>query len=206
MSASTPAETFPHTYVCEFPTPVGPVAARAAVGVPKKNGRASDGNGDADSAALIGMWFVDPADPSSVPGDAVAVESIGDARARRLLEDLQAALTDLFAGRDVHFDWPIELRGTELQKAVWEQLRGIPFGQTRTYGQLAAAIGRPTAARAVGQAVGKNPICLLLPCHRVVGAGGKLTGFAGGLQRKRALLELERTIGENGAGVRAAAE
>ncbi|RAV33542.1 cysteine methyltransferase, partial [Corynebacterium heidelbergense] len=115
------------------------------------------------------MWFVDPADPSSVPGDAVAVESIGDARARRLLEDLQAALTDLFAGRDVHFDWPIELRGTELQKAVWEQLRGIPFGQTRTYGQLAAAIGRPTAARAVGQAVGKNPICLLLPCHRVVG-------------------------------------
>ncbi len=96
------------------------------------------------------------------------------------------------AGQRREFDLPLAPRGTDFQRAVWEQVSAIPYGRTRTYGEIAAALGRPGSARAVGAAVGRNPIWLAIPCHRVVGKGGALTGYAGGLERKAFLLALER--------------
>ena len=90
------------------------------------------------------------------------------------------------------FDLPLAPRGTPFQVAVWEALRAVPYGTTCTYAELAAALGRPAAVRAVGAANGRNPICIVVPCHRVVGAGGALTGYAGGLAHKQQLLDLER--------------
>jgi methylated-DNA-[protein]-cysteine S-methyltransferase len=101
-------------------------------------------------------------------------------------------LGDYFAGLRAEFDLPIALAGTAFQLRVWAALREIPFGETVTYGELAARIGRPTAARAVGLANGRNPISIIVPCHRVVGASGDLTGYGGGLDRKRYLLAFER--------------
>lgn len=90
------------------------------------------------------------------------------------------------------FDLPLAPRGTPFQQAVWQQLLRIPYGEVRTYGQLAAALGKPGASRAVGSACRRNPLCILIPCHRVVGADGSLTGYAGGLDIKEYLLELEK--------------
>ncbi|MEV0644584.1 methylated-DNA--[protein]-cysteine S-methyltransferase [Phytomonospora sp. NPDC050363] len=101
-------------------------------------------------------------------------------------------LGEYFEGERTAFDVPLRLAGTEFQRKVWRELLEIPAGETRTYGQLAAVLGRPTASRAVGLANGKNPISIIVPCHRVVGANGSLTGYGGGLPRKRFLLELER--------------
>jgi len=100
-------------------------------------------------------------------------------------------LREYFEGRRRVFCLPLELHGTEFQKTVWHELRQIPYGQTRTYGQIAAAIGKPAASRAVGGANHANQIPILIPCHRVIGSDGGLTGFAGGLAIKRFLLELE---------------
>lgn len=96
-----------------------------------------------------------------------------------------------FSGERREFDLPLSLSGTPFERLVWDRLRAIPHGETRTYGEIAASIGRPGASRAVGRACGANPVLVVVPCHRVVGAGGKLTGFAAGLDAKRALLELE---------------
>jgi methylated-DNA-[protein]-cysteine S-methyltransferase len=96
-----------------------------------------------------------------------------------------------FDGRLTEFDLPLALTGTPFQRRVWAQLQRIPYGQTVTYGELAEHIGRPTAARAVGLANGRNPISIVVPCHRVVGSAGDLTGYGGGINRKRQLLELE---------------
>ena len=96
-----------------------------------------------------------------------------------------------FAGELTEFDLPLEPSGTAFQREVWAALRKIPYGRTVGYAQLAAAVGRPSAARAVGAANGRNPISIVIPCHRVIGAAGALTGFGGGLERKRSLLELE---------------
>lgn len=101
-------------------------------------------------------------------------------------------LQEYFAGRRTAFDFPIALSGTDFQRDVWTALRDIPFGTTTTYRDLAESIGRPTAMRAVGLAVGHNPVSVVVPCHRVVGANGALTGYAGGLPRKQFLLNLER--------------
>ena len=108
---------------------------------------------------------------------------------------LQAAaeLEEYFAGKRKSFTVPLSPRGTPFQLAVWQALRDIPYGQTRTYGEIAAAIGRPRAARAVGMANHDNPLLIFTPCHRVVGKDGSLTGFACGLEVKRRLLELEQT-------------
>lgn len=95
-------------------------------------------------------------------------------------------------GQRKTFDFPYELHGTKFQKDVWEALRQIPYGQTRTYGQVAAEVGNPKAGRAVGMANHENPLMIVIPCHRVVGSDGKLVGYAGGLDMKKALLELER--------------
>lgn len=101
-------------------------------------------------------------------------------------------LTAYFAGELTTFDVAIDLAGTEFQRRVWTALQAIPYGRTVTYGQIAAQIGAPAASRAVGLANGHNPISIIVPCHRVVGANGALTGYGGGLDRKRFLLELER--------------
>lgn len=108
-----------------------------------------------------------------------------------LWEKTRGELAEYFAGERRTFDLPIRYAGTPFQKAVWAELLRIPYGETRTYGQLAVALGRPKAARAVGGACHNNPIVLLIPCHRVLGADGSLTGFAGGTDTKKALLSLE---------------
>lgn len=107
---------------------------------------------------------------------------------------LQAAaeLDEYFAGERRSFTVPLAPHGTAFQLAVWQALRAIPYGETRTYGEIAAAVGRPRAARAVGMANHDNPLLIFTPCHRVVGKDGSLTGFACGLEVKRRLLELER--------------
>lgn len=110
-----------------------------------------------------------------------------------LTEAVFCQLQEYFAGTRRKFEIPYELRGTEFQKKVWAALEEIPYGQTRSYGDVARAVGNPKAVRAVGLANGKNPLWIVVPCHRVVGAGGKLTGYAGGLEMKRALLELEKS-------------
>jgi methylated-DNA-[protein]-cysteine S-methyltransferase len=103
-----------------------------------------------------------------------------------------------FAGRLRTFDVPLRPRGTAFQLEVWEALRAIPYGTTVSYSEIARRIGRPSAARAVGRAVGQNPLGVVVPCHRVVGASGALTGFAWGLDRKRRLLKFEATVAQNG--------
>ncbi|MDD2924299.1 methylated-DNA--[protein]-cysteine S-methyltransferase [Rhodoferax sp.] len=103
-------------------------------------------------------------------------------------------LTQYFAGQRRAFDLPLDLScGTVFQQSVWRALQGIAPGSTCSYGALSAQIGRPAAVRAVGAAVGRNPLSIIVPCHRVIGANGSLTGYAGGLERKSALLQLEKT-------------
>jgi methylated-DNA-[protein]-cysteine S-methyltransferase len=99
-----------------------------------------------------------------------------------------------FAGELRAFDLPLVIAGTDFQQRVWRELAEIPFGETATYGEVAQRIGRPTASRAVGAANGQNRIAIVLPCHRVIGQSGKLTGFAGGLDRKAQLLDFERSV------------
>jgi len=111
---------------------------------------------------------------------------------RETMRQLQA----YFAGELKSFDVPLEIAGTEFQKRVWSALRTIPYGQTRSYSAIAAQIGAPRAVRAVGAANGRNPIPIIVPCHRVIGASGSLVGFGGGLDWKRLLLNLEATYVE----------
>lgn len=105
----------------------------------------------------------------------------------RLISQLDA----YFAGKLRKFKIPLDLRGTSFQRRVWDLLCDIPWGETRSYGQIAKSLGRPKAARAVGRAVGTNPVSIVVPCHRVIGSDGTLTGYGGGLDRKEALLKLE---------------
>jgi methylated-DNA-[protein]-cysteine S-methyltransferase len=104
---------------------------------------------------------------------------------------LRGQLAEYFAGSRQEFDLALLPEGTPFECSVWEQLRRIPFGETRSYGEIAEAIGRPGAARAVGRANGANPIPIVVPCHRVIGSNGSLTGFGGGLEAKSRLLEIE---------------
>jgi len=110
------------------------------------------------------------------------------------LAGVAAQLADYFAGRRMDFDLPLNPHGTPFQMRVWAALRDIPYGRTTTYGDLATGLGQPTASRAVGLANGRNPLAVIVPCHRVIGANGSLTGFGGGLERKRWLLEHERSV------------
>ena len=122
----------------------------------------------------------------------------GTSEEQTLLERLEAELKEYAQGRRRNFDLPLNPEGTPFQRQVWEQLKGIPYGERKTYGALAAALGKPAAARAVGAACGKNPIVVLIPCHRVVGRDGSLTGYSalGGTETKRRLLELEQKFAE----------
>lgn len=111
-----------------------------------------------------------------------------------VLESAQAQLEEYFAGTRRRFDLPLDPVGTDFQRDVWMLLRDIEFGDTTTYGRLAAQLGRPSASRAVGAAVGRNPLGLIVPCHRVIGGSGALTGYAGGIQRKTWLLQHEGVL------------
>lgn len=112
-----------------------------------------------------------------------------------ILCEAERQLAEYFKGERTTFDLPMNFRGTDFQKRVWQQLLQIPYGQTRSYGSLALAIGNASASRAVGLANSRNPLSIVVPCHRVIGASGKLTGFAGGLQIKATLLKLEGAQG-----------
>jgi methylated-DNA-[protein]-cysteine S-methyltransferase len=112
----------------------------------------------------------------------------------RVFTEAARQLGEYFAGRRTVFDLPLVIRGTAFERTVWDALRAIPYGRTMSYGQLAASLGRPRAARAVGHASGSNPLPIIIPCHRLVGSRGELTGFGGGLPMKRRLLELEGAL------------
>lgn len=110
-----------------------------------------------------------------------------------VLLETEQQLNEYFEGKRKSFSLPLDFKGTGFQQKVWHALLSIPFGETRSYGEIAKQIGHPKASRAVGAANGKNPISIIAPCHRVIGTNGKLTGFAGGLKTKAVLLNLEAT-------------
>jgi len=141
----------------------------------------------ADGDALAGIYFPGHWHPPA--SDAIGVEV--DARADLLITRLGVELGEYLAGERATFDLPMAPSGDEFQQAVWAMLREIPHGATTSYGELASRLGDRNLARRVGNAVGRNPLSIVVPCHRVIGADGSLTGYAGGLERKRFLLELE---------------
>lgn len=135
------------------------------------------------NGALSGLYM-----PGHLRGP--RVESLGP-RVLTGFELVRAELGEYFAGERRTFAFPVAPKGTPFQQKIWKLVRDIPYGETRTYAQLADTIGNRAAIRAVGLANGKNPICIVIPCHRVLGSDGSLTGYAGGLERKRLLLEIE---------------
>jgi len=137
-----------------------------------------------DQGLVAVLW------PDDAP-DRVRLPEMVEAPGHPVLVETAAQLAAYFAGTLDRFRLRLDLRGTDFQKQVWAALLAIPFGETRSYGDLARQIGRPAASRAVGAANGRNPISIIVPCHRVVGSAGALTGFAGGLDAKRFLLDLE---------------
>jgi len=147
-----------------------------------------------DDSGLRSLWMAPHTPPTGARYDPAA------------LADVAAQLAEYFAGERLAFDLPLAPAGTPFQLKVWMALRDIPYGRTTTYGELAAEIGQPTASRAVGLANGRNPLAVIVPCHRVIGRDGTLTGFGGGLDRKRWLLEHESRVlaGRTGEPVAAA--
>jgi methylated-DNA-[protein]-cysteine S-methyltransferase len=139
----------------------------------------------AEDDALAGLYFPGHWYPPSA--EAIGERADNDPFLRGVAEQL----VEYLDGSRVSFDVPVRTHGNELQEKVWAILREIPFGETTSYGAIALQLGDRNLAQAVGQAVGHNPVSIVIPCHRVVGATGKITGFAGGLERKRALLALE---------------
>lgn len=137
-----------------------------------------------DKGVVAILWPGD--DPRRVPLGAMTED-----RDDTILTRAATQLGEYFAGKRRAFDLPLDFRGTDFQRSVWAALLTIPAGETRSYGQIARQVGRPTAFRAVGAANGRNPISIVAPCHRVIGSNGALTGFAGGLEAKKLLLDLE---------------
>ena len=167
-----------------------------------------------DGEALTGLYLQNGEEksgpePMRAKDSGCADEGTGEEAMRKnpesseLLEEAQRQLFSYFAGERTDFDIPLHLHGTEFQMKVWNALRQIPYGETRTYAELAAMVGNPKACRAVGGANNKNPIMIFVPCHRVIGADGSLVGFGGGLYAKRFLLELEAEVAAENAGERA---
>jgi methylated-DNA-[protein]-cysteine S-methyltransferase len=154
------------TEYATYDSPVGPLLLLAA------------------GQALLGLYMQEGRRPG-------AVGAARSAAAGGLLARVRDQLDEYFAGERVSFDLPLAPAGTAFQRLVWDELARIPYGRTTTYGELARRIDRPEAARAVGMANGRNPISIVVPCHRVIGSTGTLTGYAGGVERKRFLLDLE---------------
>ena len=123
-------------------------------------------------------------------------EDIAGKNETELIKEAMRQLNEYFQGKRSLFDLPLEPKGTEFQKKVWNALKEIPFGETKSYGEIAKIIGNEKAARAVGMANNKNPIPIIIPCHRVIGANGKLVGYAGGLNIKEKLLKIEKNYHE----------
>jgi methylated-DNA-[protein]-cysteine S-methyltransferase len=143
----------------------------------------------AEGGTLVGIEF------PITKGKARGGPPMDSVEATAPFDAVRRQLDEYFAGRRRSFKLPFEPRGTDFRRKVWAELVRIPFGETITYGELARRIGQPTASRAVGLANGANPIPIVVPCHRVIGAGGALTGFGGGLDTKRFLLDLETAAG-----------
>ena len=120
--------------------------------------------------------------------------SVTDRDLPECIKECMRQLDEYFKGRRKKFNVPLQLEGTDFQKAVWRQLQKIPFGQTASYGDVARAVGSPKAFRAVGNANNKNPIPVIIPCHRVIGSDGKMVGFGGGIWRKEWLLDHEKSL------------
>ncbi len=152
------------TYVTTIDSPVGPLLLTS------------------DGTSLTRLLFDGTADPS------------WSAAPCAVLDQAVAQLVEYFAGERTGFELPLDPAGTDFQQATWLALRAIPYAETINYGQLAGRVGNPKASRAVGLANGRNPISVIVPCHRVIGANGSLTGYGGGLDRKRLLLDLERRV------------
>jgi methylated-DNA-[protein]-cysteine S-methyltransferase len=154
----------------------------------------------ASDAALTGVYFPTRRHGSILKARPEWREDDGRAPASAILGDTRTQLREYFARPRTAFDLPLDPSGTAFQRRVWDALRTIPYGATTSYSELAGRLGDPRATRAVGAANGKNPIPIIIPCHRVVGARGDLTGFGGGLDRKRWLLEHEGALLELGGG------
>jgi len=150
---------------CEYPSPIGVLTLVAS------------------DAGLQGVWW---------PEDARAPDLGERDPDHPVLQQARRELDEYFSGRRTQFDVPLDPIGTDFQRAAWEVLRTIPYGRTINYGEQARRLGDPAKARAVGAANGRNPISIIVPCHRVVGASGALTGFAGGVDTKGWLLDFER--------------
>ncbi|WP_305778086.1 methylated-DNA--[protein]-cysteine S-methyltransferase [Jatrophihabitans sp. GAS493] len=161
-------ESQPRVRYTHIPSPVGPLLVKR------------------DRIGITGLYFSTGRHPewvSSTDADATVDDGAFD--------DVRAQLEEYFAGRRTRFELELNPAGTDFQRRVWLALREIPYGKTKTYGEQAEAIGSPKAVRAVGLANGRNPISIIVPCHRVIGANGSLTGFGGGLEAKRWLLDHE---------------
>lgn len=173
-------------YRKEIMTPCGPLTllcdGRALTAV--RFGREADGAATA-KAAQAGAEMFEKVMPTQQTQEARAAQEI--------LEQAAREIGEYFEGKRRAFTVPTAAAGTPFQQAVWNALKEIPYGETRTYGEIARRIGHPRASRAVGQANNRNPLPIVVPCHRVIGASGALTGYAGGLAVKERLLELERT-------------
>lgn len=141
----------------------------------------------ADAESVVGIYFPDHTHPPTPEAIGEVVNEGDDPLISRAARELREYLD----GRRQRFDVPVSTDGDEFSESVWAYLRTVPFGETTTYGRIARELGNPGLAQRVGRAVGHNPVSILIPCHRVVGADGALTGYAGGLERKRALLDLE---------------
>jgi methylated-DNA-[protein]-cysteine S-methyltransferase len=155
-------------------SPIGPLFA------------AVDGEG-----ALVRLTFLDAADDEAAELDRLAAGGEPPRRSPERCRAVAEQLAEYFAGRRREFALPLAPRGSEFQRAVWSELVRVPYGSTISYGELAGRVGRARASRAVGGANNRNPLPIVVPCHRVIGADGSLTGYGGGLDRKRALLALE---------------
>jgi len=133
------------------------------------------------------------------PGE---VEAAPAPNPNALVREAAAQLAAYFAGQRTRFELPLNAAGTPFQRRVWQALCAVPYGDTSSYGEIAAAVGNPRASRAVGLANGRNPIAILVPCHRIIGGDGSLTGYGGGLERKRWLLDHERSRDTRGFSLR----
>ena len=146
------------------------------------------------------FFYNTPIGPITIANDGEALTDLifgsrqlqGNFKATALGNKAANQIQEYLAGKRHYFDLPLAPSGSEFQKAVWEETADIPYGATKTYAEIAQAIGRPRAARAVGHALNQNPLVIVIPCHRVIGSNGKLVGFAGGLDVKQYLLDLER--------------